>query len=441
MLAELQIPHDIELEQYLVGAMLYDPACIGEIADIIKPRFFYNSKYRALCQAILELWSEDEQKVSLVELIPTLEKESIAPSHVTDMISSVASTGPIRYSAERLKYLAALRAAIRESQSFIQSAHALKDAEEIRLTLNNTATRLATISEATVEAETMKSAKEFALQFDNQLETNRAEGKKPGIATGFPDLDKLISSGFEPGTFNILAGRPSMGKTAFALQLALNICIKQGLPCLFFSLEMSGESLIARMIANFGRIDLQTLKNAEFKDEETFERYTQAIGKVAVDHFVIDDQSGMTLAEMKAKARRMKREQGLACIFIDYLGLIEGEGKSEYDVVTKNSRGIKNMAKELGVPIICLAQLSRAVEQRQDKRPMMSDLRESGHVEQDADVIAMLYRDEYYNANTEDKGIAEVILAKQRNGPTGSVKLGFNKQYGNFYSLTRREGA
>lgn len=441
MLAELQIPHDIELEQYLVGAMLYDPACIGEIADIIKPRFFYNRQYRALCQATLQLWSEDEQKVSLVELIPTLEKEGISPSYVTDLISSVASTGPIRYSTERLKYLAALRAAIREAQDFIQTANGLKAAEDIRLKLNNTATKLATISEATVETETMRSAKEFALQFDNQLEENRAEGKKPGIATGFPDLDKLITSGLEPGTFNVLAGRPSMGKTAFALQLALNISIKQGLPSLFFSLEMPGESLIARMIANFGRIDLQVLKNADFTDDAIFERYTHAIGRVAVEHFVIDDQSGMTLAEMKAKARRMKREQGLSCIFIDYLGLIEGEGKSEYDIVTKNSRGIKNMAKELGVPIICLAQLARAVEQRQDKRPMMSDLRESGHVEQDADIIAMLYRDEYYNANSEDKGIAEVILAKQRNGPTGSVKLGFNKEHGNFYSLTRREGA
>lgn len=439
-MVELQIPHDIELEQYIVGAMLYDPTCIGEIADIIRPRFFYNSKYRALCKAILDLWAEDEQKVSLVELIPTLEKESISVSHVTDMICSITSTGPIRYSAERLKYLAALRAAIKEAQEFISSSYALKAADEIRMKLNDTAARMSTISEATVPTETMMSAKDFALRLYDQLEENRMAGKKPGIPTGFPDIDKVIASGFEPGTFNVLAGRPSMGKTAFALQLALNISIAQGLPSLFFSLEMSGESLIARMVSNLGRIDLQKLKNADFNDDE-FEQYTHAIGKVAVDHFVIDDQSGMTLTEMKAKARRMKREQGLSCIFVDYLGLIEGEGKSEYDVVTKNSRGLKNMAKELNVPIICLAQLSRAVEQRADKRPMMSDLRESGHVEQDSDIIMMLYRDEYYNANSEDKNIAEVIIAKQRNGPTGSVKLGFNKQYGNFYSLTRREGA
>jgi replicative DNA helicase len=436
---DIQIPHDIELERYLVGAMLYDPACIAEITDIIKPIYFYNSQYRALCQAILELWSQNEQQVSLVELVPTIERENMDISHIHDVICSIPSTGAIRFSAERLKYLAALRAAMREAQEFIRTSHSLKATEDIRLKLNNTATRFATISETMIEAETMISAKEIALRFDKQLEDNRLEGKRSGISTGFSEIDKLMPSGLEPGTFNVVAGRPSMGKTAFALQLALNISITKRLPCAFFSLEMSGESLIARMIANEGHIDLELLKNANFKDIDTFQRYTQAMGKIAVDHLVIDDQSAMTLTEMKAKARRVKREQGLACIFIDYLGLVEGEGKREYEVVTKNSRGIKNMAKELNVPIICLAQLSREVEKREDKRPMMSDLRESGHIEQDADMIAMLYRDEYYNAQSKDKNIAEVIVVKQRNGPTGSVKLGFNKQYGNFFSLARRE--
>lgn len=433
----LLVPHDIELEQFLIGAMLYDPEIIGEVADILKPRFFYNSKYRSMCQEILNLWGEDEKKVTLVELVPFFDKQGIAISHITDIINSIASTASIRYSAERLRDIAALRAAIKESTSFVSNSSSLRTSDEIRVSISNIVTRISTINEATIHTETMRSAKEVIFSYNEKLEQSRMNKKINGMPSGYGSLDEYITV-FEKGSLNIIAGRPGMGKTAFALNLVRNISIREngkpGDPVAYFSLEMPSEQLVGRMVATVGRINMELLKKGDF-NAPWFKDYTQAIGIVGNANLMIDDQPGMTVTEIKAKARRMKREQGLSVIFIDYLGLLEGDGKSEYDIVTKNSRALKNMAMELDVPVICLAQLSRAVEQRRNKRPMMSDLRESGHIEQDSSVIILLYRDEYYDIESQDKGLAEVIVAKNRNGATGTVKLRFQKEQNRFSPL------
>ena len=434
-----QLPHDTALEANLIGCMIYDPQCIGEVIDVAKPTYFYHKQYGALCKKIYELWAEDEKQVDIVILSPFLEKIGLSVSEVTDMVSGVATTASVRYSAERLRDLAALRAAVRVGQELVESTP-LRDSNDIRKAIVGAESKLSRITETTVEIDSLSSIEDAVEEFSRDFEEARNNNTGiTGIASGLTDLD-LMTAGFQKQDLIIIAARPSMGKTALALQLALNISNDLKEPTLFFSLEMAKRALVRRMIASQGKIDLQRL-NTGLISKDDYQKYLAAKKHISRANLVIDDQSGMTIPEMKAKARRMQRERGLSCIIVDYLQFIQGErGLSRFDLVSDNTRQLKNLAREFDVPVICLSQLSRGVEQREDKRPLLSDLRESGEIEQTADVVLFLYRDEYYNQETEAKNIAELIIGKQRNGPTGKIELAFFKEYNWFGSLTRNGG-
>jgi replicative DNA helicase len=258
-----------------------------------------------------------------------------------------------------------------------------------------------------------------------------------GIPSGFVDLDRM-TSGFQPSDLIIIAARPSMGKTAFALNVATNVALRAGKTVAIFSLEMSASQLVARMISSEGNIDAQAFRTGNL-NEEDWQKVTMAISTLAEAPIFIDDTPGLTVYDIRAKLRRLQAEHGLGLVVIDYLQLISGtRGDNRQQEISEISRSLKLMAREFDCPIIALSQLSRAVEQRQDKRPMLSDLRESGSIEQDADLVAFLYRDDYYNEDSEKKNIAEVIIGKQRNGPVGKVELLFLKNYNKFLSLEMR---
>jgi replicative DNA helicase len=271
------------------------------------------------------------------------------------------------------------------------------------------------------------------------LYTNK--GGVSGIPSGFIDLDKM-TNGFQPNELIIVAARPSVGKTAFALNIAQNVAVRSTETVAIFSLEMSASQLVQRIICAESNVDATRMRTGELKGDD-WEKLSMAIGALSEAQIYIDDTPGITVSDIRAKCRRLKKEKGLGLILIDYLQLIQGRGKAgenRQQEVSEISRTLKQIARELEVPVIALSQLSRGVEQRQDKRPMMSDLRESGSIEQDADIVAFLYRDDYYDKDSEKKNIIEIIIAKQRNGPVGTVELVFLKNYNKFVSLDRSHG-
>jgi len=431
-------PFDARLEQEIIGCMIVDPACIADVADILKPEHFYIDKHRKLCREILRLWNEDEARVSLVEMAPFLQKESITVTEITEMVEGVATTAAIRYHVERLRAIASLRSMVELGREMAASGY-VRGREEIRELINRFEQRISSLSEATTQMNTMTDLKDALMRFNERFDLiAQRSGGVTGVPTGFDDLDAL-TAGYQPQDLIILAGRPSMGKTAFAIQTGLEISGRVEEPVLFFELEMSEDQMVKRMIANVGAIDIHQITMGETSDD-FMERFTYAQAELANLPLIIDTQPGISVSEMKAKARRVKRERGLSCIIIDYIGLIPGErGASRYETVSENTRQLKNMARELNVPIIALSQLSRAVEQRQDKRPMLSDLRESGEIEQTADVVMFIYRDDYYNDMSDRKGLTEIIVAKHRNGPTGKAEFLFRKECNRFLPLTRSD--
>lgn len=434
---EHQIPHDTTLEKHLIGAMLYDPICIVDVVDIVKPRFFYHNGYKNLYESIFALWKEDEKKVTFQGLAPAIEKSGIPVSDIVEAMRSIATVADIRHNAQRLKDIAALRAAVKVGQELVGNGY-LKEGAEIREAISKAETTLSKITDANVQTETMRPIKDILMdhyEHTEKLFRNADASGITGLASGYKDLDN-ITSGFQKSDLIIIAARPSVGKTALALEIAVNIGLETQEAVAFFSLEMASRPLASRMVSSRALIDSQKLRSGLLVDDD-WEKYTFGISELSVANLMIDEQPGMTVAEMKAKCRKLKREQGLACIFIDYLGLIKGDNSNRYELVSENTRELKNLAREFNVPVICLCQLKRDVEARSDKRPMMSDLRESGEIEQSADVIAFLYRDDYYNAESEKKNIIEIIISKQRNGPVGTVELAFLKNYNKFMSLDR----
>ena len=275
--------------------------------------------------------------------------------------------------------------------------------------------------------------------YDNIEQLHNRKGDITGIPTGFSELDRM-TAGFQRNDLIIVAARPSVGKTAFALNIAQNVATKTDESVAIFSLEMGAEQLVMRMLCAEGNINAQNLRTGNLTEED-WGKLTMAMGSLSNSGIFIDDTPGIRVSEIRSKCRRLKQENGLGMILIDYLQLIQGSGRSSdnrQQEVSEISRALKSLARELEVPVIALSQLSRGVEQRQDKRPMMSDIRESGSIEQDADIVAFLYRDDYYDKESENKNIIEIIIAKQRNGPVGTVSLAFVKEYNKFVNLERR---
>lgn len=423
-------PHHLESEQGVLGALMRDNAvmdCI-ELAEAD----FYTHAHRLIWKAVTGL-IDAGKPADVITVSESLEASGdlaeVGGLPYIVSLTDAASESNARHYAKSVRDRAMLRKLAEAGNRIADLAHSGRD---IGLAL-------AEAQQAVMEIDTAEASSEAVILRDSMRAVieridRRARGEEKHTATGFTDLDRKIV-GMAPGDMIVVAGRPSMGKTAFAVQIAEHV--SQSEPVLVFSLEMDGEALTQRQIASVGKVDLMQLRKGEL-DDDGWQRITYATAKLKDRRIYIDDRAGLSMRQIRARARQTKRKHGLGLIVIDYIGLIRGEGNNRTEEVSAISREIKNMARELGVPVIALSQLNRGVEQRTDKHPMMSDLRESGSIEQDADVIILLYRDEYYHPDSDAKGIAECIVSKQRNGPTGIVPLTFLPEYARFENFSGR---
>ncbi len=436
------MPHDSELEEHILGCMIYDPECIADVVDMLRPRLFYHARNEKLCETIMSLWNDAPTTVDLVNLSPALTELEFSIERISAVISSIPTAANVRHYVERLRDIAALREAVKVGQYLINAGDgSIREGDEIKDAIAKAEMKLSRISEATVRVDSMLSMREIMSRTFEDIERTYYHNDSgiTGAPSGYQDLDKL-TSGFQKQDLIIVAARPSVGKTTFALNVAREMNLRHGLSGVIFSLEQGHSSLGKRFISAEGNVDSQRIISGLLVEND-FEKVTMAIGSLASENLFIDEQPGITIPEMKAKLRVLKRKIGeIGFIMIDYLQLMGGTG-TQFERVSENSRQLKNIAREFDVPVICLSQLSRSVEQRPDKHPILSDLRDSGNIEQDADIVAFLYRDEYYNQDSEKKNIIEIHLAKQRNGPTGTVELIFLKNFNKFVNMDRKHEA
>ena len=423
-------PNSVEAEQAVLGGLMQDNTAWDDVAEVLQSEDFYRHEHQLIFNVMLKQveTSKPIDVVTLVEALDSLNELETAggPEYLADLVSHARGTANIRAYSQIIRERATLRTLIRVSNEISDNAF-------------NPAGRAAAgvldLAEQAVFKIADNRAQDGGPQQVNPLLTKAVEkidelikskGGITGLSTGYKDLDKK-TSGLQKSDLIIVAGRPSMGKTTFAMNLAEHVGLSQDKPVLIFSLEMPAESLIFRMLSSIGRIDQTRLRSGQL-EEEDWPKLTSAIAKLKDRPLLIDDAVGLSPTEMRARARRIAREYGgVGLIVVDYLQLmqIKGFGDNRVGEISEISRSLKTMAREFECPVIALSQLNRGLEQRPNKRPVMSDLRESGAIEQDADIIAFVYRDEVYNEDTQDKGIAEIIIGKQRNGPIGTVKLGF----------------
>jgi replicative DNA helicase len=440
-------PHSIQAEQSVLGGLLIDNNAWDKIGDSISAADFYRYDHRLIFDSIVTLINQGKP-ADVITVFDHLKAKGKAEDGLLEYLNQMAQNTPsavnIRRYAEIVRGRGLMRELIAAASDIADMAYAPlgRDEDEI---LNSAEARIFAIAQA--RARKSDGAKKLQPLLTEVVERvdelyNRADPNEiTGIATGFIDLDRM-TTGLQPGDLIIVAGRPSMGKTAFAVNIGENVAIELRKPVVIYSMEMGGTQLASRMLGSVGRLDQQRLRTGRLTDND-WPRLTHAIQKLNDVDVYIDDHGGLTHVELRARARRLARETGgLGLIIIDYLQLMSGTSKNggggdnRANEVAEISRALKSLAKELGCPVIALSQLNRGLEQRKDKRPIMSDLRESGAIEQDADVILFLYRDEVYNPDSPDKGTAEVIVGKQRNGPTGTVRLswlGEHTKYENYH--------
>lgn len=434
-------PQNLEAEQAVLGAILLEEEALITATERLRTEDFYRTAHQYIFQAMLDL-AEGHQPVDLVTLTARLNdkkqlEEVGGVAYLAELANAVPTSANVDYYAQIVEEKSLLRRLIRTATQIVTEGYAseedvgglLSDAEQRILEISNRRTGSGFISIRDVLLEVFERV-EF-------LHSQR--GGITGIPSGFPDLDKM-TSGFQRSDLIIVAARPSVGKTAFALNVAQNIGVRAKETVAIFSLEMGAAQLVQRMICAEANVDAGRIRTGQLEGDD-WEKLTMAIAALSEANIYIDDSPAVTVADIRAKCRRLKTERGLGMILIDYLQLIHGRGKGDnrQQEVSEISRTLKQIARELDVPVIALSQLSRGVEQRQDKRPMMSDLRESGSIEQDADIVSFLYRDDYYDKESEKKNIIEIIIAKQRNGPVGTVELVFMKNYNKFVSLDRSQ--
>jgi replicative DNA helicase len=442
-------PYSEDAEQAVLSAMLIDQDAVLRAVEHVNDTMFYAERHRRLFRAMVTITERGGVVDPLTlseELLRRGELEaSGGKDYIGFLVDAVPTAANIEYHAQIVREKAILRRLIEVSTSIVAEAFEGKStATEL---LDEAESKIFLVSQQQTK-DGFTRIKELLWPTMERIEALQRGGKTvTGVASGFGDLDEL-TSGFQPSDLVIVAARPSMGKTAFTLNVAQHAAIEHNIPVAFFSLEMSKESLVQRMLTSEARIDAQRLRKGLLRDDD-FPRLARAAGILSSAPVWIDDTPGMTLLEMRSKARRLKAESGIGLVIVDYLQLMQGPSNSEsrQQEVSQISRGLKALAKELKVPVVALSQLSRAPEQRtgDNKRPQLSDLRESGAIEQDADLIMFLYRQEFYDGPVDKdgnslEGKAEVIVGKQRNGPTGIVNLFFHKQYTRFESYTQRPG-
>lgn len=424
-------PHSIEAEQSVLGAMLKDKESINTALEIIKPEDFYKGANREIYEAMIILFNKNEP-VDLITLAEELKRRGTLENvggvtYLANLSSSIATTANTKYYCKIVEEKSVLRRLIRSSDEVM--ARAYEDNEEVNAIVELAEKNIFDITQGT-NKEGFSPISEVLLNSFAQIEERAAnKGRLTGLETGFIDLDNKLS-GLQKSDLILLAARPSMGKTALGINIATNSALKANARVAIFSLEMSKEQLVQRIISATAHVDLQKIISGNLVDEEWL-KVVESMGPLSQMNIFIDDTAGISLMEMKAKCRRLKIEKGLDLILVDYLQLMQLDGRQEsrQQEISAISRGLKALAKEMDCPVIALSQLSRAPELRSDHRPILSDLRESGAIEQDADVVMFLYRDEYYDKETELKNIGELIIAKHRNGPTGSIELVWKGEY------------
>ncbi len=432
-----------EAEASVLGAILIDNTGEAlEAAMELPADAFYSPQHRSVFEAMVQL-GEDGHPIDLVTLAGRLQdngqlESSGGVSYLAKMAHSVPTAANVAYYIGTLKEKYTLREVIRSAREQIRMAAESGDAVQVVTAMQVAAARL---SDQAAPKREFRRVRDVAIEVYEDMEhraTTKTDGGVTGIPSGFTDLDKL-TSGFQKTDLIIVAARPSVGKTAFALNIAQNVAVRAKETVAIFSLEMSAPQLVQRMICAEANLDANHMRTADFVEGD-WTKGAEAIGRLGESNILIDDSPTLTVYEIRNKCRRLKKQEGLGLIVIDYLQLISGAGKrneNRQQEVSEISRTLKQIARELDVPVIALSQLSRGVEQRQDKRPMMSDLRESGSIEQDADIVAFLYRDDYYDKESEKKNIIEIIIAKQRNGPPGTAELVFMKEFNKFVNYER----
>lgn len=432
-------PHNLEAEQSILGGLMLDPNAWDLIVDVVSPEDFYKQAHQQIFLCILEL-QKKQQPIDILTVSHLLEHrgelDQVGGAPIlAQILDQTPSAANIRIYAEIVAEKALLRRLIRESSEIIEAAYD-GGYEDINSFTDQVEARIFKIA-SRQKSEGLVAAREIIKEsYEKIEELFKSKASVTGVASGFDDLDKM-TTGFQPGELIIIAARPSMGKTAFCLNIAGHSAIRKRKKVAFFSLEMGKEQIMIRLLATESRINISDIRVGRITDS-AWPKLINSASVLSEAPLFIDDTSGISPFEIRAKCRRMKAQHGLDMIMIDYLQIMDLKQKveSRERAISEISRTLKAIAKELKVPVIALAQLNRGVESRTDKRPMLSDLRESGSIEQDADVIMMLYRDEYYEKDKSDqKGLAEVVIGKQRNGPTGIVKLAWLGSYGSFANL------
>ena len=433
------LPQSVEAEQSVIGSMIMDRDAIMTASEVITSEDFYQSQYGVLFDAMLELYNEGKP-VDLVTLQERLREKDVPPEissleFAKDLLDAVPTSANVRHYATIVQEKSMLRKLIKVNEEIANTCYLAKErTEDI---LEETEKKIFDLLQYRSTGDFVPIKQVVLNALDKIEKASKNKGTVTGIPTGFIDLD-YKTSGFQPSDLILIAARPSMGKTAFVLNVAQNMAFKEGKTVAIFSLEMSKEQLVNRLFSLESKVDSQALRTGNLTDED-WAKLIEGAAVVGKSNLIIDDTPGISIAELRSKCRKFKLEHNLGIIIIDYLQLMSGGKRSEsrQQEISEISRSLKAVARELNVPVVALSQLSRAVEQRPDHRPMLSDLRESGAIEQDADVVMFLYRDDYYNKDTDKKNIAEVIIAKQRNGPIGTVELVWLPNYTKFANMKK----
>ena len=432
------LPHSVEAEQSVIGSMLMGREAIMTASEMLTSDDFYQRQYGIIFDAILEL-SNEGKAVDVVTLQNRLREKDVPPEisemeFMRDPLNTVPTSANIKHYAGIVSEKAILRRLIRLTEEIENECYLNREpVEEI---LDTTEKKMFQLLQQRDSGDMVPIRQVVMDTLENIEKASRTKGNVTGLPTGFTDLD-YKTSGFQNSDLILVAARPSMGKTAFVLNIAQYMAFKKDLSVAIFSLEMSKQQLMNRLLSMESRVNSQSMRTGNLKDED-WSKLIESAGVIGDSNLIIDDTPGITVRELRSKCRRYKLEHGLDIIMIDYLQLMSGGGRgsdSRQQEISEISRSLKALARELNVPVVALSQLSRAVESRTDHRPMLSDLRESGAIEQDADVVMFIYRDDYYKKDSDMKGIAEIIIAKQRNGPIGTVNLVWLPDYTKFMNL------
>lgn len=434
-------PHNIEAEQAVLGCMLLDPDVIPSVLELIKGEDFYRPDHREICEAIMDL----VEKAASIDIITVSEQLSARGTlekvggleYLSSIANSVPTTANAKYYTKIVEEKSLLRKLIKAAAEISQISY--EASEDAVYVLDKAEKSIFDILQKR-GTQGFTHIKDVLLETFNRLEElYNSKGYITGVPTGFTDLDMKLA-GLQNSDLILIAARPGMGKTAMGLNIAQHAAVHRKIPVALFSLEMSKEQLVNRMLCSEVMVDSHKMRTGKLEDDD-WNKIAQALAPLSESPIFIDDTPGISVMDIRAKCRRLKLEKNLGLVVIDYLQLMQGRGRSEnrQQEVSEISRSLKILAKELDVPVVTLSQLSRGPESRTDHRPMLSDLRESGAIEQDADIVMFLYRDDYYNPDTEKKNIAEVIIAKHRHGSTGTVELRWFGEYTKFANLKRDE--